>query len=138
MRKFSAMKISTSRNKLDKLKWNIINIACLGSFWHDAITRKAVLMVGIGSNFYSFRSMTYRKNLFLLIPYNHIKMVLLNAHCTGYWCFKESSIVFMDTLFFNITVAPSNKNNNTMEFSGIPKVSKKFKNNSLRFQQLSK
>ena len=50
-------------------------------------------------------------------------MALLNAHCTGYWYFKDPSILFTDTLRFNFTAALSNKNNNSnnkkMEKSGI-------------------
>ena len=46
-------------------------------------------------------------------------MVLLIAHCTGYWYFKDPSIVFMDTLLFNFIVACPNKNNKKMENLGI-------------------
>ena len=39
-------------------------------------------------------------------------MALLNAHCNGYWYFKDSSIVFTNTFCFKFTVALPNKNNN--------------------------
>ena len=45
-------------------------------------------------------------------------MALLNAHCTRYWYFKDPSIVFTDTLYFNFTVACPNKNNKKMEKFG--------------------
>ena len=49
-------------------------------------------------------------------------MALLNVHCTGYWYFKDPSIVFTDMFCFNFTVALPNKNNdnnNKLENSGI-------------------
>ena len=39
-------------------------------------------------------------------------MVLLNTHCTGYWYFKDLSIVFTNTSHFYFTTARPNKNNN--------------------------
>ena len=51
-------------------------------------------------------------------------MALLNVHCTGYWYFKDPSIVFMDILCFNFTVARPNKNKK-VENSGISQSAKK-------------
>ena len=46
-------------------------------------------------------------------------MASLNAHCIGYWYFKDPSIVFMDTLRFNFTVARPNKNKNNNNMKKI-------------------
>ena len=59
--------------------------------------------------------MASRKTVLVHTLQLHKKMVLLNAHHSGYWYFKNLSIVFMDTLCFNFTVASSNKNNKNME-----------------------
>ena len=45
-------------------------------------------------------------------------MALLHAYCTGYWYFKDPSIVFTDTLLFNFTAALLNKNKKKMEKLG--------------------
>ena len=68
--------------------------------------------MGIGPCLYGFtinRALEEATQVYILYMYKNTKY--LKSHCTGYEYFKDSLIVYMDTSYFDLTVAFSNKNN---------------------------
>ena len=63
-------------------------------------------MMGIGPCLYGFTFDRAQEEAVLVhILYLHKKTRLLNILCTGYKHFKVSSVLYLDLLYFNMTVA---------------------------------
>ena len=76
---------------------------------------------GHQSNFYGFIINGVYKEVVLIT----LKiMALLNTHCIGYWYFNYPSIVFLDIVQSNFTVALPNNGNKKMEYLAISQVLK--------------
>ena len=65
---------------------------------------QGVMKVSVGSCLYGF-TINRARDVLVHILYLHKKMRFQNGHCTEYEYFKDSSIVYMDTSWFDFTVA---------------------------------
>ena len=93
----------------------IINIEGLGSFQCDAITRKAVLMVGVSLTFYGFKINGIQKEAILVYIFIVFKKENNTFKCPLYYIliFQRFINGFADMLHLNFTVALTNSNDTT-------------------------